>query len=127
MTPPMYERVQQYFEDAGLTSDYIVQLLMFDDPGDLAKSVMVFRPNGGSNIRNELGAEYHILVDVVGAKGKRGAVAKRVQDIIDYVEKNDLKSTCVGLIQNMGGVPAPVLTEEGRIVFRLMFSCLYGE
>lgn len=127
MTPPMYERVQQYFEDAKLTDDYIVQLLMFDDTKKLTDQFMVFRPNGGSSIRNDIGAEYHVLVDVVGAKGKRGAVAQRVQGIIDYVEENALISPCVGLIQNIGGIPAPVQTEEGRIVFRLMFSCLYGE
>ncbi|WP_438821221.1 phage tail termination protein, partial [Enterobacter hormaechei] len=34
---------------------------------------------------------------------------------------------CVGYIQNMGAIPAPVLTEEGRIVFRLQFACTYGE
>lgn len=126
MTPPIYERVQQYFEDAGLTGGYIVQLLMFDDTKKLTDQFMVFRPNGGSNIRNDLGADHYVLVDVISAKGKRGPATERVQQIIDYVQANPLDD-CLGLIENLGNIPAPVLTEEGRLVFRLQFVCVFGE
>jgi len=71
MTPMMHERVRNMFGDAGLTTGFTVQQLMYDDPGDLSKAVMVFRPNGGSNILTDLGSEYHVLVDVVGAKDNR--------------------------------------------------------
>lgn len=49
MTPMMHERVRNMFGDAGLTAGFTVQQLMYDDPGDLSKAIMVFRPNGGSN------------------------------------------------------------------------------
>ncbi|AWR70017.1 MULTISPECIES: phage tail termination protein [Enterobacter cloacae complex] len=127
MTPMMHERVRNLFGDAGLTAGFTVQQLMFDDPGDLSKAVMVFRPNGGANIRNDLGSEYHVLVDVVGAKDKRKDALNAVQRIVDYVQANPITNSCVGHIENMGGIPPPVLTEEGRIVFRLQFACLYGE
>ncbi|HCO1658144.1 TPA: hypothetical protein N7M27_002276 [Escherichia coli] len=127
MTPMMYERVRNMFGDAGLTAGFTVQQLMYDDPGDLSKAIMVFRPNGGSNIRNQLGSEYHVLVDVIGAKDKRKAALDAVQRIVDYVQDNPISDSCVGHIENMGGIPPPVLTEEGRIVFRLQFACLYGE
>lgn len=127
MTPMMYERVRNLFVNAGLTAGFTVQQLMYDDPGDLSKAVMVFRPNGGANIRNELGSEYHVLVDVIGAKDKRKAALDAVQRIVDYVQNNPISDSCVGHIENMGGIPPPVLTEEGRIVFRLQFACLYGE
>ncbi|HHU4043870.1 hypothetical protein FP362_02075 [Enterobacter hormaechei] len=127
MTPMMHERVRNLFGDAGLTTGFTVQQLMYDDPGDLSKSVMVFRPNGGTNIRNDLGSEYHVLVDIVGAKDKRKAALDAVQRIVDYVQTNPISNSCVGHIENMGGIPPPVLTEEGRIVFRLQFACLYGE
>lgn len=127
MTPMMHERVRNLFGGAGLTSGFIIQQLMFDDPKDLSKAVMVFRPNGGANIRNELGSEYHVLVDVIGAKDKRKTAADAVQRIVDYVQDNPISDSCVGHIENMGGIPPPVLTEEGRIVFRLQFACLYGE
>lgn len=127
MIPMMYERVRKMFAKAELTAGFIEQLLMFDDPKDLSKSVMVFRSNGGSAIRNELGAEHYVLVDVVGAKTKRNETALAVQRIIDYIQQHPMDDECVGYIQNMGAIPAPVLTDEGRIVFRLQFSCTYGE
>ncbi|HED1915179.1 TPA: hypothetical protein R4X21_004043 [Enterobacter asburiae] len=127
MTPMIHERVRNLFVNAGLTAGFTVQQLMYDDPGDLSKAVMVFRPNGGANIRNELGSEYHVLVDVVGAKDKRKAALDAVQRVVDYVQANPISDSCVGHIENMGGIPPPVLTEEGRIVFRLQFACLYWE
>lgn len=126
MTPMMYERVRNLFVNAGLTAGFTVQQLMYDDPKDLSKAIMVFRPNGGANIRNQLGSEYHVLVDVIGAKDKRKAALDAVQRIVDYVQDNPISDSCVGHIENMGGIPPPVLTEEGRIVFRLQFACLYG-
>ncbi|MCA6998220.1 phage tail termination protein [Dickeya solani] len=127
MTPLMYERVRNLFGDAGLTDGFIVQQLLYDDPGDMSKAVMVFRPNGGTAIRNDLGVEHYVLVDIIGAKDKRRDAASAVQRIIDYVQANPMTDECVGYIQNMGAIPAPVLTEEGRIVFRLQFACTYGE
>ena len=127
MTPMMHERVRNMFGDAGLTAGFTVQKLMYDDPEDLTQAVMVFRPNGGSNIRHDLGSEHHVLVDVIGAKDKRGDAANAVQRIVDYVQSNPMADECVGYIQNMGAIPPPVLTEEGRIVFRLQFACTYGE
>lgn len=127
MTPMMHERVRNMFGDAGLTAGFTVQKLMYDDPEDLTQAVMVFRPNGGSNIRHDLGSEYHVLVDVIGAKDKRGDATSAVQRIVDYVQANPMADECVGYIQNMGAIPAPVLTAEGRIVFRLQFACTYGE
>lgn len=127
MTPMIYERVRNLFVGAGLTAGFTVQQLMYEDPGKLAEAVMVFRPNGGANIRNDLGSEYHVIVDVIGAKDKRKAAVDAVQRIVDYVQANPITDSCVGHIENMGGIPPPVLTEEGRIVFRLQFSCLYGE
>lgn len=127
MTPAMYERVRNFFVDAGLTDGSIVQLLAFEDTKNLADSFIVFRPNGGTDIRNDLGSDHYVMVDVVGAKDKRGATAKKAQALIDYVEQNDIADECLGLIQNLGNLPAPVLTEEGRLVFRLQFMCVYGE
>ncbi|QXR24453.1 hypothetical protein EGK69_006165 [Citrobacter freundii] len=127
MTPMMHERVRNMFGDAGLTTGFTVQQLMYDDPKDLSKAIMVFRPNNGPPIRTNLGAEYHVLVDVVGAKDKRKAALDAANRIVDYVNDNPMADECVGYIQNMGSVPSPVLTEEGRIVFRLQFACTFGD
>lgn len=127
MTPMMHERVRNLFVGAGLTAGFTVQQLVYDDPGKLTEAVMVFRPNGGTNIRTELGSEYYVLVDVIAAKDKRGNALSAVQRIVDYVQANPMADECVGYIENMGSIPAPVLTEEGRIVFRLQFSCNFGD
>ena len=126
MTTPFYERVRNLFQDAGLTDDFTIQLLTFRDSGKIADQFMVFRPNGGTAIRNDLSSEYYVLVDVVGAKDKNGVCATRVQEIIDYVQVNPFTDECLGKIENIGGIPAPVLTDEGRLVFRLLFSCAFG-
>ena len=127
MTPAMYERVRNMFGEAGLTDGFTVQLLMYDDPNDPKKAVMVFRPNGGSNIRHDLGSEHYVLVDVIGTKDKRKDAVAAVNRIIDYVQSNPMTDTCIGYIQNIGAIPAPVLTEEGRMVFRLQFACTFGD
>lgn len=127
MTPMMHERVRNMFGDAGLTAGFTVQKLMYDDPEDLTQAVMVFRPNGGTDVRNDLGSEHYVLVDVIAAKDKRGDAVNAVQRIVDYVQANPMADECVGYIQSMGAIPAPVLTEEGRMTFRLQFACTYGE
>lgn len=123
----MHTRVRNYFTDAGLTDGFNTQLLVWNDTGALSDKFLVFRPNGGSAVRNDLGAEYYVMVDVIGAKGGNGAVDLATQNIIDYVQQNPIKTDCVGHIENVGGIPAPVLTTEGRLVYRLLFACLYGE
>ncbi|WP_105624952.1 phage tail termination protein [Cronobacter malonaticus] len=127
MNPPMHTRVRNYFMNAGLTDGFKVQLLMWTDSGTESDQFMVFRPNGGSNIRNGLGNEQYILVDVIGAKGGNAFVDERVQRIVDYVQQNPMTDDCVGYLQNMGAMPAPVLTTEGRLVYRLQFVATYGE
>ncbi|MFT4271194.1 MAG: hypothetical protein QM578_09300 [Pantoea sp.] len=127
MNPPMHTRVRNYFEDAGLLTGFTPQLLVWNDTGQLTEAFMVFRPNGGSSIQHDLGSEYYVMVDVVGAKGGNSAADAAMQAIIDYVQKNPMTDNCVGYLQNLGGIPAPVLTTEGRLVYRLQFVATYGD
>ena len=127
MTPPMHKRVLNYFNDAALTSGYLSQLLVWNDTGKLTDNFMVFRPNGGGPVRNQLGGDYYVMVDVIGAKGANGAVDERVQAVIDFVQQNPMIDACVGYLENLGGIPAPVQTTEGRLVYRLQFAIKYGE
>ena len=127
MTPPMHTRVRNYFANAGLTDGFSIQQLVWSDSGNLSDAFMIFRPNGGSAVRKDLGSEYYVMVDVIGAKGGNGAADTAVQRVIDYVQANPISDDCVGHIENVGGIPAPVLTTEGRLVYRLLFACLYGE
>ncbi|VXB75933.1 conserved hypothetical protein [Pantoea brenneri] len=126
MNPPMHTRVRNHFVDSGLTTGFITQLLMWNDSGKLTDAFMVFRPNGGGNIRNQLGSDYHVLVDVIGAKSANRIADQRVQDVIDYVQQNPMADDCIGYLENLGGIPAPVLTTEGRLVYRLQFVATFG-
>jgi len=127
MKPSMYERVRNLFVAAGLTDGRIVQLNFFEDTKKATDAFIVFRPNNGVGLPNSDSGEHHVLVDVIGQKDKRGATAAASQDILDFIEANPLSDRCVGQIQSMGFLPPPILTEEGRPVYRLLFSCLYGE
>ncbi|WP_017346114.1 phage tail termination protein [Pantoea sp. A4] len=127
MNPPMHTRVRNNFVDAGLTAGFITQLLVWNDTGKPADKMIVFRPNGGTPVRNGLGAQYFIMVDVVGAKGGNAAADTAVQAIIDHVQQNPMADNCVGYLENLGGIPAPVLTDEGRLVYRLQFVATFGD
>lgn len=127
MTPPMHTRVRNYLSDAGLTDGFKTQLLVWNDTGTATDKYLVFRPNGGSAVQNQLGAEYYVLVDVIGAKGGNAAVDEIVQAIISYVQQNPMSDNCIGYLQNLGGIPAPVLTTEGRLVYRLQFVATHGD
>jgi hypothetical protein len=122
----MHTRVRNHFVDAGLTDGFITQLLMWNDSGNQADKFIVFRPNGGGSIRNQLGADYYVMVDVIGAKGGNAMVDERVNAIIDYVQQNPMADACVGYLENLGGIPAPVQTTEGRLVYRLQFVATFG-
>ncbi|MGM5532469.1 phage tail termination protein [Mixta calida] len=127
MTPQMHVRVRELFGAAGLCDNSVVQMLVWRDTGNKADRFIVFRPNGGSAIRNDLGSEYYVMVDVISPVDNFRATEEAVSDIIDYVQRFPTPNDCIGHIENIGGIPAPVLTTEGRLVWRLQFAVLYGE
>jgi hypothetical protein len=129
MNPPMHKRIRNLFSDAGLTDGFKVQLLMWRDSGKSTDSFIVFRPNGGTQIDRDRGSEYYVLVDVISGADVSfyESTDTAVQRIIEYVQQNPIADSCVGQILNMGGIPSPVTTTEGRLVYRLQFRCIYGE
>lgn len=127
MIPAMHRRVRDYFVDAGLTAGFTTQMLRWRDTGKSEVKFIVFRPNGGSPVRNDLASEYLVLVDVIGAEGEDEEVDNVVQAIISHIQNNPMPNDCIGHIENVGGIPSPVSTTEGRLVYRLQFACLYGE
>ncbi len=127
MMPAMHRRVRDYFVDAALTAGFATQMLRWRDTGKGEDKFIVFRPNGGSPIRNDLASEYLVLVDVIGAIGEDEEVDNAVQAIISHIQNNPMPNDCIGHIENVGGIPSPVSTTEGRLVYRLQFACLYGE
>ena len=130
MTPPMHRRVRSLLVDAGLADGYKVQMLTWSDTGKKADRFMVFRPSGGGNIDPTVSSEYYVVVDVVSAFISEAEATKLeadVQSIIDYVRMMPQPHDCIGYISNLGGIPSPVTTTEGRIVYRLQFATVFGD
>ncbi|WP_240023011.1 phage tail termination protein [Serratia marcescens] len=127
MTPAMHRRVRDYFVESGLTAGFTTQMLRWRDTGKGEDKFIVFRPNGGSPVRNDLASEYLVLIDVIGAIGEDEELDNAVQSIISHIQNNPMPNDCIGHIENVGGIPSPVSTTEGRLVYRLQFACLYGE
>lgn len=127
MNPSMHARVRDYFEEVGLTDGFIAQSLFWKDTGKANDKFIVFRPNGGTAIRNDLGSDYFVLIDVISSKRDPEPADQAVQIIIDHIQKNPMPNNCIGHIENIGGIPAPVLTSEDRLVYRLQFAITFGE
>lgn len=127
MTPAMYMRLRDLFVDEGLTSGFKVQWRQCRDTGKDADQFIVFRPSGGTNIEYDRGGDWYVMVDVVSSKTNPDAADAAVNAIVEYISAQSGADDCVGALSLVGNVPAPISTEEGRLVTRLLVSCTYGE
>ena len=121
----MYQRVAEYLKKTGLTNGFIVQYLKWRDTKTKNNKFIVFRPNGGSILKTDLGNEYFTLIDFIGAVNDIETIDNDVSTIVDYIKNNPYTDE-TGLIQIVGAIPAPVITEEERLVYRLLVSCKFG-
>ncbi|WP_394467468.1 hypothetical protein PVK56_19620 [Raoultella ornithinolytica] len=127
MTPAMYMRLKDLFVAEGLTSGFKVQWRIWRDTGKDADQFIVFRPSGGTNIEYDRGGDWYVMVDVVSSKSNPDAADAAVNAIVEYISAQSGADDCVGAMSLVGNVPAPISTEEGRLVTRLLISCTYGE
>ncbi|WP_413702930.1 hypothetical protein [Raoultella ornithinolytica] len=127
MTPAMYMRLRDLFVDEGLTSGFKVQWRQWRNTGKDADQFIVFRPSGGTNIEYDRGGDWYVMVDVVSSKSNPDAADAAVNAIVEYISAQSGADDCVGALSLVGNVPAPISTEEGRLVTRLLVSCTYGE
>ena len=126
-----FKLISDLFAANGLTDGYTVQNLSFFDSGDLSERFIVFRPAGGGNIDAIISSEHYVDVVIVSAGQQVSGEYERsfndVSAIIAYVRDNPNVSACIGQMTNMGSIPAPTLTSDGRMVWMLQISCLYGQ
>ncbi|QMR65702.1 hypothetical protein HV220_10585 [Klebsiella grimontii] len=127
MTPAMYMRLKDLFVAEKLTADFKVQWRQWRDTGKDADQFIVFRPSGGTNIEYDRGGDWYVMVDVISSKGNPDAADAVVNAIVEYISAQSGADDCVGALQLVGNVPAPIPTEEGRLATRLLVSCTYGE
>lgn len=126
MTPPMYMRLKDLFVDEGLPRG----LRCNGGNGAIRKDTdqfIVFRPSGGTDITFDLGGDWYVMVDVISSKANPDAADAAVNAIVEYISAQSGADDCVGALRLVGNVPAPIPTEEGRLVTRLLVSCTYGE
>ncbi|MDV5293030.1 phage tail termination protein [Klebsiella michiganensis] len=127
MTPAMYVRLKDLFVADGLTAGFKVQWRIWRDTGKDADQFIVFRPSGGTNVEYDRGGDWYVMVDVVSSKSDPDAADSAVNAIVEYISAQSGADDCVGALSLVGNVPAPISTEEGRLVTRLLVSCTYGE
>lgn len=127
MTPAMYMRLKSLFVAEKLTEGFKVQWRQWKDSGKDADQFIVFRPSGGTNIEFDRGGDWYVMVDVVSSKANPDAADSAVNAIVEYISAQSGADDCVGALRLVGNVPAPISTEEGRLVTRLLISCTYGE
>ncbi|WP_407284662.1 hypothetical protein [Raoultella ornithinolytica] len=127
MTPAMYMRLKDLFMAEGLTAGFKVQWRLWRDTGKDADQFIVFRPSGGTNVEYDRGGDWYVMVDVVSSKSDPDAADSAVNAIVEYISAQSGADDCVGALSLVGNVPAPISTEEGRLVTRLLVSCTYGE
>ncbi|HCT5193992.1 TPA: hypothetical protein OTZ41_001009 [Raoultella ornithinolytica] len=127
MTPAMYVRLKDLFVADGLTAGFKVQWRLWRDTGKDADQFIVFRPSGGTNIEYDRGGDWYVMVDVVSSKSDPDTADSAVNAIVEYISAQSGADDCVGALSLVGNVPAPISTEEGRLVTRLLVSCTYGE
>lgn len=122
------ESVLQWLKDGGLATGFITQKHQWiEDPKDTgAKKYLVVRNNGGSDIVYDNGGDYFLIVDLVGGKDGRAELVQAANDIISYVVDNTTEP-CPLAVFNQGGFPAPVFTEDNRMVIRLQLRAVYGQ
>lgn len=115
--------VKNFIVNSDLLAGYHIQLYQWRDKGDKVSLYAVFRPDGGTAIRDDLASESYILVSLVGSNKTGFDVANKAQELIDYIKSNS--SAEFGYIENMGGISGPVFTEDNRMVVQLQFRIVH--
>ncbi|ECE3714681.1 hypothetical protein NPT74_004584 [Salmonella enterica subsp. enterica serovar Techimani] len=124
MSTPVFMKFRDWLVDSGLADGYIIQLARWlEKPADGGEAkYIIFQPDGGTPRLDDLSADDNVQVVLVSAKNDPQPAIQRAQDILDYVTANP-DSDCLNAVFNMGGIPVPAGTEEGRTVIRLLFRC----
>lgn len=124
MSTPVFIKFRDWLVGAGLADGYTIQLARWlEQPSDGGFTrYIVFQPNGGTARLQDLGADDNVQVVLVSGKNDTQTVVQRAQDILDYVTEHP-DNDCLNGVFNLGGIPVPASTEEGRTIISLLFRC----
>lgn len=119
----IHEAFERYLNRAGLLDDFTVQKhIWIENPDTRMQQYAVIQTDGGSGRFADLGADDNVMLILVSAQHDPEPVLARAKDILDYVASHPLDCE-LNSIYNLGGLPKPIPTEEGRFIMQMAFRC----
>lgn len=119
----IHEAFERYLNRGNLLDGFIVQYLMWNEqPDEKTQQYAVIQPDDSSGRFADLGADDFVTLVLVSAQHDPEPALIRANEILNYVANNSLDCE-LNSIYNLGGLPRPIPTEEGRFILKLSFRC----
>ncbi|HHX4111563.1 TPA: phage tail termination protein [Proteus mirabilis] len=119
----IHEKFERYLNRGNLLDGFIVQYLTWNEqPDEKTQKYAVIQPDDGSGRFADLGADDFVTLVLVSAQYDPEPALIRANEILNFVA--EFPDDCeLNSIYNLGGLPRPIPTEEGRFILKLSFRC----
>lgn len=119
----IHEKFERYLNRGNLLDGFIVQYLTWNEqPDEKTQQYAVIQSDDGSGRFADLGADDFVTLVLVSAQYDPEPALIRANEILNFVA--EFPDDCeLNSIYNLGGLPRPILTEEGRFILKLSFRC----
>ncbi len=119
----IHEKFERYLNRGNLLDGFIVQYLTWNEkPDEKTQQYAVIQPDDGSGRFADLGADDFVTLVLVSAQYDPEPALIRANEILNFVA--EFPDDCeLNSIYNLGGLPRPIPTEEGRFIIKLSFRC----
>ncbi|EPG6917100.1 TPA: hypothetical protein OT776_002833 [Proteus mirabilis] len=119
----IHEKFERYLNRGNLLDGFIVQYLTWNEqPDEKTQQYAVIQPDDGGGRFADLGADDFVTLVLVSAQHDPEPALIRANKILNFVA--EFPDDCeLNSIYNLGGLPRPIPTEEGRFILKLSFRC----
>lgn len=119
----IHEKFERYLNRGNLLDGFIVQYLTWNEqPDEKTQQYAVIQPDDGNGRFADLGADDFVTLVLVSAQHDPEPTLVRANEILNFVA--EFADDCeLNSIYNLGGLPRPIPTEEGRFILKLSFRC----
>ncbi|WP_337234006.1 hypothetical protein [Proteus terrae] len=119
----IHEKFERYLNRGNLLDGFIVQYLTWNEqPDEKTQQYAVIQPDDGNGRFADLGADDFVTLVLVSAQHDPEPTLVRANEILNFVA--EFPDDCeLNSIYNLGGLPRPIPTEEGRFILKLSFRC----
>lgn len=119
----IHEKFERYLNRGNLLDGFIVQYLTWNEqPEEKTQQYAVIQPDNGGGRFADLGADDFVTLVLVSAQYDPEPALIRANEILNFVA--EFPDDCeLNSIYNLGGLPRPIPTEEGRFILKLSFRC----